>query len=101
MTNTGDRPQEQVIARATAIMQQCYVVSCNGVGFGGVGGSIIVDPEGAILQESGEGPYMQTAIIDFDRVRLIREQGIAGVTNPLKDFYQNPQLFSVYGNKNK
>ena len=101
MTTTGDRPQEQVIARATAIMQQCYVVSCNGVGYGGVGGSIIVDPEGATLQESGDGPYMQTAIIDFDRVRLIREQGIAGVTKPLKDFYKNTQMFSVYDKKDK
>ena len=96
MTTTGDRPQEKIITRSTAITQQCYVVSCNGVGHGGVGGSLIVDPEGAVLQESGEGPYTQTAIIDFDRVRLTREMGIAGVTTPLKDFNQNKQTFSVY-----
>ena len=96
MTTTGDRPQEKIITRSTAITQQCYVVSCNGVGHGGVGGSLIVDPEGAVLQESGEGPYTQTAIIDFDRVRLTRERGTAGVTTPLKDFNQNKQTFSVY-----
>ena len=89
---------EKILARATAITQQCYIISCNGVGFGGVGGSIIVDPEGSILQESGEGPYMQTAIIDFEKVRTIREKGIAGVTRPSKDFNQNKQIFSVYNN---
>ena len=98
MTTTGDRPHEKILARATAITQQCYIISCNGVGFGGVGGSIIVDPEGSILQESGEGPYMQTAIVDFEKVRTIREKGIAGVTKPLKDFNQNKQIFSVYNN---
>jgi predicted amidohydrolase len=101
MTTTGDRPQEKIIARSTAITQQCYVVSCNGVGYGGVGGSLIVDPEGVVLQESGEGPYMQTAIIDFERVRLIRERGVAGVTNPLRDFNQNKQTFSIYNEQGR
>ena len=99
MTTTGDRPQEKTIAKATAIMQQCYVVSCNGVGHGRVGGSLIIDPEGVVLQESGEGPYMQTAVIDFDRVRLIREKGTAGVTTPIKDFKQNTQIFSIYNER--
>jgi len=99
MTTTGDRRQEKTIVRATAIMQQCYVISCNGVGHGRVGGSLIIDPEGVILQESGEGPYMQTAVIDFDRVRLIREKGTAGVTTPIKDFQQNPQTFSIYSER--
>ena len=75
------------------------MVSCNGVGRGGVGGSIIIDPEGAVLQESGEGPYMQTALIDFERVRYVREKGTSGVTTPLKDFQKNTQRFSVYKNK--
>ena len=71
------------------------MVSCNGVGRGGVGGSLIVDPEGVVLQESGEGPYMQTALIDFERVRYIREKGTSGVTTPLKDFRKNKQKFSL------
>ena len=99
MTTTGDRIHEKILARATAITQQCYVVSCNGVGFGGVGGSMIIDPEGSVLQESGEGPYMQTAVIDFEKVRIVRGNGIAGVTRPLKDFNQNKQRFSVYNNQ--
>jgi hypothetical protein len=39
---------------------------------------------------------MQTAIIDFDRVRTIRETGVAGVTTPLKTFQENSQSFAVY-----
>ena len=96
MTTTGDRKQEQIIAQATAITQQCYVVSCNGVGYGGVGGSQVIDPEGVLLQDNGEGACMQTAIIDFDRVRTIRETGIAGITTPLKTFQENSQSFAVY-----
>ena len=96
MTTTGDRKQEQIITQATAITQQCYVVSCNGVGYGGVGGSQVIDPEGVLLQDNGEGACMQTAIIDFDRVRTIRETGIAGVTTPLKTFQENSQSFAVY-----
>jgi hypothetical protein len=52
-----------------------------------------------VLQESGEGPYMQTALIDFERVRYIREKGTSGVTTPLKEFRRNKQKFSVYKDK--
>jgi len=96
MTTTGDRNQEKIIAQATAITQQCYLVSCNGVGFGGIGGSQIIDPEGLILQKNGEGPCIQTSIIDFQHVKKIRELGVAGVTNPFKDFKKNKQSFDVY-----
>jgi len=99
MTTTGDRPQEKIIVQSTAITHQAYVVSCNGVGRGGVGGSLIVDPEGVVLQESGEGPYMQTALIDFERVRYVREKGTSGVTTPFKEFRRNKQKFSVYKDK--
>jgi hypothetical protein len=57
---------------------------------------MIIDPEGFDLQGSGEGSYMQTAIIDFERVRYLRENGIAGVTAPLKSFHENRQSFAVY-----
>jgi formamidase len=96
-TTTGDRRQEQIVVQATAITQQCYVVSCNGVGLGGVGGSQIIDPEGLILQNSGEGANLQTAIIDFDHVQIIRDKGIAGISSPSKAFKENKQFFSAYG----
>ena len=70
MTTTGDRRQEQ-IAQATAIIQQSYVVSCNAVGYGGNGGSQIIDPK--MLLQNNEGACLQTAIIDFERVRIVRE----------------------------
>ena len=96
MTTTGDRNQEKILSRATAITQQCYLVSCNGVGFGGVGGSHIIDPEGLVLQENGEGPCIQTSVIDFEHVHKIREIGTAGVTTPHKAFKNNKQSFKVY-----
>ena len=92
----GDRQQEKIIAQSTAITHQAYVLSCNRVGRDGVEGLLIVDPEGVVLQESGEGPYMQTALIDFERVRYIREKGTSRVPTPLKDFRKNKQIFSVY-----
>ena len=95
----GDRQQEKIIAQSTAITHQAYVLSCNRVGRDGVEGLLIVDPEGVVLQESGEGPYMQTALIDFERVRYIREKGTSRVTTPLKDFCKNKQIFSVYKDK--
>ena len=101
MTTTGDRSQEQILSKATAIVQQCYLVSCNGVGYGGVGGSVIIDPEGNTLQESGSGPFIQTSVIDFNRVRILREKGVCGVTRPLKDFNENQQSFMVYNKKSR
>ena len=101
MTTTGDRSQEQIISQATAITQQAYVVSCNGVGFGGVGGSLIVDPDGNILQQSGGSPFVQTAILDFERVAMLRDKGVAGISHPWKDFRKNKQTFNVYNKSSK
>ena len=95
----GDRPQEKIIAQPTAITHQAYVVFFNGVGRHGVEGLLVVDPERVVLQESGEGPYMQTALIDFEIVRYIREKGTFRVPTPLKDFRKNKQFFSVYKDK--
>ena len=96
MTTTGDRKQEQIVCQATAITQQSYIISCNAVGYGGNGGSQIIDPEGNLLQNNNEGPCFQTAIIDFERVKIVREVGTAGVSTPLKSFKDNKQNFDVY-----
>ena len=95
----GDRQQQKIIAQSTATTHQAYVLSCNGVGRDGVEGLLIVDPEGVVLQESGEDLYMQTALIDFEKVRYIREKGTSRVPTPLKDFRKNKQIFSVYKDK--
>ena len=78
-------------------MDTSYSVKWSNTPWGG--GSLILDPEGVVLQESGEGPYMQTALIDFERVRYVREKGTSGVTTPLKEFRKNKQKFSVYKDK--
>jgi len=94
---TGNK--KKIIAQSTTIKHQAYVLSCKRVGRDGVEGLLIVDPEGVVLQESGEGSYMQTALIDFERVRYIREKGISRVPKPLKDFRKNKQIFSIYKDK--
>ena len=101
LTSTGDRLQEQTIAKATAIMQQSYVISCNSVGYVGVGGSQVIDPEGLLLQNGGGSAMVQTAVVDFNKVRSLRKVGVAGVTAPIKTFYENKQSFEVYNKKNK
>jgi predicted amidohydrolase len=55
LTATSDRPQELALSRANAIVNQVYVVSVNGAGPYGTGRSIIIDPEGLIRHEAGEG----------------------------------------------
>lgn len=50
MTPTSDRELELVLARTNAIFNQCYFVSLNSVGPYGGGRSLIVDPDGRILQ---------------------------------------------------
>ena len=51
-TTTPDRAQELVLARANAIVNQVFVVSVNCAGPDGMGRSIVVDPEGAVLAEA-------------------------------------------------
>ena len=51
-TTTADRPHELVLARANSIVNQVFTVSVNTAGPVGRGCSIVVDPEGAVLQET-------------------------------------------------
>ena len=52
LTGTTDRDAELAIARATAAQFQCYVIDVNGLGAGGVGRSLIVDPSATVLHQS-------------------------------------------------
>jgi len=52
LSGTQDRRQETVLCQAAAIQNQCYVMSINGVGGGGKGESLIVDPEGIVTQQA-------------------------------------------------
>ncbi|MDV3126135.1 carbon-nitrogen hydrolase family protein [Mycobacterium sp. 21AC1] len=84
-TTTPDRHQELVLARANSIVNQVFTVSVNCAGPVGMGRSIIVDPEGAVLQESpDEAPGVLCQHIDFEAVAAVRERGTAG-TNRMWD----------------
>ena len=75
MTTTGDRKQEQIISQATALHNN-VISSCNGVGYGGVGGSLIIDPDGNILQESGVVLLFKLLLLILKRVTMLREKGL-------------------------
>ncbi|MCK5165141.1 MAG: carbon-nitrogen hydrolase family protein [Desulfobacula sp.] len=90
---TQDRAQEIILARAAAIQNQCFIVSVNGTGCGGRGESLIVDPEGNVIQKAGQINENLIAMIDLDAVGRSRDYGIAGVTRPLASFFHEKHRF--------
>ena len=80
LTTTSDRPQEIVMARANAIFNQLYVVSVNAGSPAGLGRSVIVDPEGLMRLQAGDGEELLTDVLDLDAVTRVREYGTAGVS---------------------
>ena len=96
MTDTIDRDVELPIARAMAAINQCYFFDINGVGAGGVGRSIVVDPSGYVLHEAGNDTELIPVRIDLARVRWERETGARGLGQPLKSFRDRPVDFAVY-----
>jgi formamidase len=80
LTTTSDRPQEIVMARANAIFNQLYVVSLNAGLPAGLGRSVIVDPEGLVRLQAGDGEELLTDVLDLDAVTRVREYGTAGVS---------------------
>ena len=79
LTTTSDRPQELVLARANAIVNQVFVVNVN-AGSPGLGGSLIVDPEGHDLQVAGQGEVFMTEVLDLDAVTRVREHGTVAMS---------------------
>ena len=80
LTTTSDRPQELVMARANAIFNQLYVVSLNAGSPAALGRSAIVDPEGLVRLQAGDGEELLTDVLDLDAVTRVREHGTAGVS---------------------
>lgn len=79
LTTTSDRAQELVLARANAIVNQVYVLNVNAAQPFGTGESILVDPEGHVLQTAGSGEECLTETVDFAAVRRVREHGTAAL----------------------
>ena len=95
-TYTSDRTQELVMARANAISNQLYLFNINGLGVGGIGQSIFVDPEGRILQTAGESEMVMTEIIDLDHTTRVREYGTMGQCQIWKALGDFKGQFPVY-----
>ena len=95
-TYTSDRAQEIILARAHAIMNQLYFLNLNGLEGGGIGRSIFVDPEGRVLQNSGEAEIVLTETIDLDTVSRVRQYGTIGTSQLWKDLASFKGTFSIY-----
>lgn len=96
LTGTTDRQAELAIARATAAQFQCFVFDINGLGSGGNGQSLVIDPAANILHQSSGQEDMFPIEIDLDQVRRTREHGMRGLGQVLKSFRDRPVDFSVY-----
>ena len=95
-TSTSDRAQEMIMAQANAISNQLYLFNINGLGVGGIGQSIFVDPEGRVLQTSGESEIIMTEIIDLDHTTRVREYGTMGQCQVWKALADFKGRFLVY-----
>ncbi|WP_151810271.1 carbon-nitrogen hydrolase family protein [Acinetobacter bereziniae] len=96
MTDSIDRDVELAIARASAVQNQVYFIDINGVGDGGIGQSIVVDPSGYVLHQSGAGPEIIPIEVDFEKVRRERIRGLRMLGQPLKSFRDRDCDFTVY-----
>jgi predicted amidohydrolase len=96
MTDTIDRDIELSIAKASAATNQCYFFDINGVGAGGCGRSIVVDPSGYVLHQADVAAQIIPIEIDFSKVRRERERGLRGLGQVLKSFRDREVDFPVY-----
>lgn len=86
LTNTIDRNLELAIARASAGMNQCYFFDINNTGALGNGQSIVVGPEGDVIHQAGTLDEIMPVVVDFDRLRRTRRDGLLGLGQVLKSF---------------
>lgn len=96
MTPTSDRDLELVMMQANAIFNQCYLISVNGVGPYGGGRSLIVDPDGRVLQQASAHDTILTETLDLDHVTRTREYGTIGLAQTLKQLRDSSVVFPVY-----
>ena len=96
LTGTLDRDVELSIVKATAAINQCYVIDVNGLNAGGIGRSLFCDPDGRALCQAGPTDQLIPLEIDLEVVRNRRERGILGLGQPLKSFRDSPMHFDIY-----
>ena len=96
LTPTSDRSAELILNQANAIFNQCYFVDVNGLGPWGGGRSLIVDPDGRVLQQAGEHDMILTEILDLDLARKAREFGTLGLCQTWKQLRDFRGKFPIY-----
>lgn len=101
LTTTSDRDAELVLARANAIANQLYVVNLNAAAPAALGRSVIVDPEGLVRVQAGDGEELLTDVLDLDAVTRVRELGLAGVSRMWEQILRaGPELdLAMYGGR--
>lgn len=92
LTHTVDRPQEQVVARASAIANQAYLIDVNALAPAGGGLSIFVGPNGRDLQTAGQWECVLTEVLDLDLVASVRCTGTLGLNHVLKQLRDQMDL---------
>jgi predicted amidohydrolase len=89
-TTTPDRKQELILVQASSIVNQVYILSVNAAGPIAMGGSLVVDPDGDVVEQVlDDSNSIIYTIIDFDRVAQIRRDGTAGVNRMWNQFLPN------------
>lgn len=96
MTNTIDRELELCLARSNAITNQCYFFNINVAGELGNGRSIVVDPQGAVVHQAGDGAEIIPVDVDLGQVRRARSRGVLGLGQVLKSFRDSEVEFPAY-----
>ena len=99
LTTTRDREMELVMARANAFTNQVFVVNLNASDPAGVGDSVLVDPEGTVMQQAGAGEETLFGVLDIDRVAIVRKYGTHGINRPWDELESkcNSLAFPMYG----
>ena len=96
-TYTSDRALEVILSQANAIFNQCYFVDINSCGHSARGFSMVVDPEGRVLQQAGEQEGFLTEVLDLDRVSRAREFGTLALDTLWKQLHNTAVHFPPYG----
>jgi formamidase len=94
LTSTPDREEELLLARATAIVNQCFVINVNATSTLGGGRSIAVDPEGRVLFQAGAGEELILEVMDLDRTAIVRERGTRGLNRVWQHFLDAPRAIA-------
>ena len=87
---TGEAHWE-LLLRARAVENSCYVLACNQCGqkaaFRSYGNSMVISPWGEILARAGENPCCLTAEIDLEQVARVRRE-LPSLKNRREDLYR-------------